>query len=355
MTNYYEILGVAFNVGEHELKERYKKLALQNHPDKHGGDPYYEEKFKSISEAYRVLSDPVARKRYDLKLFYGRSSSLEPAPASYVRKTPRPGRPAPRPVTANSITAKGYAYLGLLIGVLITGGVLLYYGMNSYAGKTYYNEAELLFYSENYQKAFLKYMQVLEVDPENTGAYERLGDLRIELMGDHAGAIQLYRQAIRYSDSANTGLYLKTGKAMHKYQGAEEAGKFLKEILLHNPGLDSVWVFFGEMCYASGDYPASLQAFEKAVLINPAYTEALYGKALVQYILADYQNSLKTCDQLIVRATDNPAFYMLRARIYLEVSDTLMACTDLHKANLYGFPYVEQFIAEVCKNGTAAF
>jgi len=353
MTNYYEILGVAFNVSEYELKERYKKLALQNHPDKHGGDPHYEERFKSISEAYRVLSDPVARKRYDLKLFYGRSSSLEPAPASgpTVKRARPSGKPAPKPVV--KVSAKGYVYLGLLIGMLITGGVLLYYGMNTYASKSYYREAESLFYSENYQKAFLKYMQVLEVDPENAGAYERLGDLRIELMGDHAGAIEFYRKAIRYSDSAHTGLYLKAGKAMQKHSGTEEAGRFLKKIVIQYPGLDSVWVLLGEVYYAAGDYPEALQAFEKAAMIDASYAEALYGKALVQYILTDYTGSLKTCDLLMVRVTDNPALYMLRARNYLEIKDTLMACTDLHKANLYGFPYAEQFITEVC-NTTAA-
>ena len=59
--DYYEILGVAKNASPDEIKRAYRKLAQQYHPDK-GGDP---EKFKQISEAYQVLSDPQKRAQYD--------------------------------------------------------------------------------------------------------------------------------------------------------------------------------------------------------------------------------------------------------------------------------------------------
>lgn len=350
MTNYYDILGVSFNVGEQELRACYKRLAVQNHPDKHGGDPYYEEKFKNITEAYRVLSDPVARKRYDLKLFYGGKTSMEHASASPMAARRRHSRPAPSVSAPPRKTGfKAYVYLSVLIGAIVSGGIWLYYGMNSFASKTYYREAESLYYTENYQKAFLKYMQVLEVDPENAGAYERLGDLRIELMEDRTGAVQFYTRAIHYSDSlVNIGLYLKTGKALQRLDRPDEALGLLKQALAVRPDADSLWTLMGELYYGTGDYAASLQAFDKAVAIDRSDLEALYGKALVEYVLADYRSSLSTCDQLIGKEKDNPAFYMLRARNYLELQDTLMACTDLHKASLFDFPFAEALVREVC-------
>lgn len=63
--DYYEILGIGKSASEAEIKKRFRKLALQYHPDKNPGDKVAEEKFKAISEAYEVLSDPEKRQKYD--------------------------------------------------------------------------------------------------------------------------------------------------------------------------------------------------------------------------------------------------------------------------------------------------
>lgn len=62
--DYYEVLGVQKNASKEEIKNSYRKLALQYHPDRNKA-PEAEEKFKEISEAYAVLSDDDKRKRYD--------------------------------------------------------------------------------------------------------------------------------------------------------------------------------------------------------------------------------------------------------------------------------------------------
>ncbi len=62
---YYETLGVDKNADPTTIKKAYRKLALKHHPDKTKGDKASEEKFKKISEAYAVLSDPKKREQYD--------------------------------------------------------------------------------------------------------------------------------------------------------------------------------------------------------------------------------------------------------------------------------------------------
>ena len=64
-TDYYKILGVDKKASDSEIKKAYRKLAMKYHPDHAKDDKSAEEKFKKISEAYAVLSDPEKRKQYD--------------------------------------------------------------------------------------------------------------------------------------------------------------------------------------------------------------------------------------------------------------------------------------------------
>jgi molecular chaperone DnaJ len=63
--DFYKILGVDKNVSEAELKKVYRKLARTYHPDSNPGDAAAEARFKEISEAFAVLSDPTQRQEYD--------------------------------------------------------------------------------------------------------------------------------------------------------------------------------------------------------------------------------------------------------------------------------------------------
>lgn len=65
--DYYQVLGVARDASPDDIRKAYRKLALEWHPDRHkeGDRATAEEKFKRISEAHEVLSDPDKRKRYD--------------------------------------------------------------------------------------------------------------------------------------------------------------------------------------------------------------------------------------------------------------------------------------------------
>jgi curved DNA-binding protein len=63
--DYYAVLGIEKTAGTDAIKKAYRKLAVKYHPDKNPGDKAAEERFKEITEAYAVLSDPDKRRQYD--------------------------------------------------------------------------------------------------------------------------------------------------------------------------------------------------------------------------------------------------------------------------------------------------
>ena len=65
MSNYYDILGVGKDATDRDIRQAYRRLARQHHPDVNKSDADAEEKFKEINEAYSVLSDEDTRKKYD--------------------------------------------------------------------------------------------------------------------------------------------------------------------------------------------------------------------------------------------------------------------------------------------------
>src|SRR3954454_14019556 len=82
--DYYGILGVKKSASAEDIRKAFRKLARKYHPDVNPNDKKAEEKFKELSEANDILSDPKKRKVYDQLRFY--SDNIDPATAdAYAR------------------------------------------------------------------------------------------------------------------------------------------------------------------------------------------------------------------------------------------------------------------------------
>ncbi len=119
MPNYYDVLGIPRNADAREIRQAFRKLARQHHPDVNPGDKTAEEKFKLINEAHSVLSETDSRRKYDR---YGdnwaQADQLDQAAAQARRPPPTgatpfswsaPSREAPSSTTSGRATTSGGA------------------------------------------------------------------------------------------------------------------------------------------------------------------------------------------------------------------------------------------------------
>jgi len=90
--DYYAALGVPKDATAEEIKKAYRKLARKHHPDANKGASASEDKFKTLSEAYDILSDPAKRKEYDdARALFGSGGFRVPGAGAGV---PAPGCPS---------------------------------------------------------------------------------------------------------------------------------------------------------------------------------------------------------------------------------------------------------------------
>lgn len=81
--DYYQVLGVSQDADQEAIKKTYRRLARKYHPDANPDNPSAEERFKEISEAYRVLSDPEKRKQYDAMRRLGAGAGFGGGPGGF--------------------------------------------------------------------------------------------------------------------------------------------------------------------------------------------------------------------------------------------------------------------------------
>lgn len=83
--DYYDVLGVKREASADEIKKAYRKQAMKFHPDRNPGDEAAETRFKEVSEAYEVLSDPNKRSQYDRFGHEGLKSAFGPGGFDFSR------------------------------------------------------------------------------------------------------------------------------------------------------------------------------------------------------------------------------------------------------------------------------
>ena len=108
--DFYQVLGVPDSASQDEIKKAYRRLAKQYHPDANPNNAQAAERFKEISEAHSVLSDPEKRKQYDQMRRLGAFDGAGPRPRPVAARRPR--RRGPGDVRAEGFDFGDFGGLG---------------------------------------------------------------------------------------------------------------------------------------------------------------------------------------------------------------------------------------------------
>ncbi len=179
--DYYKILEVKRNATLEEIKEAYRRLARDYHPDLHPGNPTAEARFKEICEAYEVLCDSVQRTEYDQNLNPTHKPSQKPG------KSPQ----------------------------------------------DYYVRAVTKALEKDYQGAIEDYTKAIELNPDLVEAYIKRGATRYK-MGDARGALTDCNQALRINPNLSEAYYYQ-GRARYRLGYTQAAIEAYTQAIAREP------------------------------------------------------------------------------------------------------------------------
>jgi curved DNA-binding protein CbpA len=355
--NYYQILGISSTASQEEIKVAFKKLAKEFHPDKHRGSDMYEDQFKKINSAYQTLSDPVKKARYDLKLKYAASSPLPQknvdnfaAKRAREQKSARAAEAKQKRAKEKKQEFKIYIFTGSGFIVFLIISMFFYNYMNEYSAKLSVKkgiDAEL---QKKYYQAMEFYSQALEFDDENSEAYKRRADIKLNIYSNYRSALPDYSGAIKYSKKEEWSVLFSRARCCAKLGMYEEAIRDLNNAIRLNPANDSLLFYRAEINgFTLKNYPEAVTDYDLIISRDPSFPEARYSRSLANLASHQYQKAMNDLSYLIDTDSGNGGKYFFwRGFSKVSAGDTSGACSDWKESLNMGIPGSQEQIEKYC-------
>ncbi len=252
MHNHYDTLGISDSASQQEIKTAFKKLAVQFHPDKHGGNDQMEERFKQINEAYQTLSNPYEKARYDLQRQFGhRSTYTSPQPRYYQQNGPRKPYVEPRINWRENWIATGYAFaFTIVVAILVMSaiGIKRYFDTKTLQEKLAHRRAAFEEIQADYQEGkveaaliHLNDLGIFRTDEQDMREFKE--HLYIEFLDkaerqfrahNFSEAIHYYELIIDYGPRTTQILHEHLAQSYNANQQIQKAISKYSELILNN-------------------------------------------------------------------------------------------------------------------------
>lgn len=352
MENHYHTLGVSFRATPDEIKTAYKRLALLYHPDKNPGSKYHEEKFKQVSAAYQVLSNPDKKNLYDIKLFYSAASgqvgggvysgsankthkyaSRDP----YFRRENRTQeKSSGRPGLRANFSIQNFA-IAMMIMTSI-GMVALWFGeiMNRNTAKVHLEHGD--------------FVTALEFDPKYGDAYYAKA-LHLRKIGvGPKGVIHELDKAIKYADKQSDDMYLARALEWIKANEPANAVNDLQVAIALNPASYNTLVLIADLLnFNLEEYAKAESYYEKAIAAgaNAPLVYAGWGFAKLQQ--NKFKDAIATFNKGLKIDESQVDLYYYRGMAYQQLKDSASSCADWDRALNMGKEEALPLYNQYCK------
>ena len=353
MINYYAILGVGRDASNEDIKRAYRKKAFEYHPDRNQNSSLSQDKFRLVTEAYRVLLNDVLRSKHDNQLDIKHTLASKPAHDAYPFQEPTPYGSAFTQTAKNNpyqnvseesirnATFRRYRPVGshdiaiamLFMASLILGGVWLHSVMSRKAAEQSFEEG--------------KYRDALYFDSTYAPAWHAWAVYSFRDK-DYSQALSLNNKAIFLSDAMPESYYRFKLEVALILNDSSQVSQSVQSYLKDSIQTDTLHYLIASAQINVLNQPAkgltNLQSIKSVNL--SAQTSTLRAKALLN--LGRLLEAQQLLDQLIDSKTGDATLHLIRGQARLQLQDTLGACYDFQMASLYGNSLGNTW-AEVCK------
>jgi tetratricopeptide (TPR) repeat protein len=354
--NHYQVLGVPRNASLDNIKKAYKTLAKKYHPDVNPGSKFYEDHFKKVTAAYAILSDPVKRQQYDLKLYHAERPPVSRPQQARPATQQRPRRTAPVQTQAAfsfnlGMPSKQNLFIIGVILIFIASGYTLFHVMNRLASDNHYELGLESEKNKDYAGAMYYYQQGIEMDNSNYKVQEHLADVlvaaRPEFKESYLQAAYLYASVLQHKeDSKDTLLY----KLSQCYMELDEYDKALITLEEINPSFNDTTLLLKGECYIQNkQWDNALSTFDE-FMSKHAFSDLAHQKAgYAHYKNVEYEKAKEHLDKAILINPSNGANYYVRGLIAIATTDTLDACRDFETSNELQYNGADRAVYKFCQ------
>ncbi|MCB2410437.1 J domain-containing protein [Hymenobacter lucidus] len=376
---HYQTLGVSSTATAQEIKLAYKQLAIQFHPDKHGGSTRFEEQFKAVNAAYRILSDPARRAAYDHQLRTAAARAEEArrqqqyrAQGQYVYGVPMPP-PAPlrtRPPAGSterhyqkmpkrraSFTRRDYLLTAGLFALLLLFILAVKVTMDRVTATSNYENGLRAYVSRQWSTAHGFFSETLKFKPTDKNALRHRAEIEQLIYRNYKAAQLDYKAALRETDSRKAAAVLlyRLGQCQAALAQKDSAQRSLTHALALDSTLSAAWLARGELRLfellqfggAINDLSVGLRQREAAGQLQSS--KYLTYRGLAFYKLREFGAAREDYRQVLLQNPKNGQVHFLLGRLAQQEGNTAAACEFFRRAVQLGYLYGGEALKQNCQ------
>lgn len=354
--NHYQVLGVPRHASLDNIKKAYKTLAKKYHPDVNPGNKFYEDHFKKVNAAYAVLSDPIKRQQYDVKLHYAEHPPVRRPAQPRNTAQQRPRRPSPVQPQASFSIKLGMPSRQTLIAcgvvmIFIAACYTLFNFMNRHASNNNYELGLECEQNKDFAGAMYYYQQGIELDESNYKIHERLAEVLIEAKPEfkesYAQAAHLYARVLQHTPEKKDTLLYKLSQCYIELKECDRALVALEEI---KPNFnDTVLLLKGECYIQNKQWDAAIDVYNRFLDKHSGSDLAFQKAGYVYYKNVEYEKAKEYLNKaIIINASDGTNHY-IRGLVNIANADSTEACEDFHTAYQFDYEKADRALYKYCQ------